>query len=74
MPHVGCSHGRPGSIYFALLVGRKLLTKDERRAVQEQLRIDVDEQRLVPVSLDVEQVFTEAAELSHVHTARFLTA
>lgn len=57
---------------FELLVGRKLLTKKERRAVQEQLRNDVDDQRLVPVSLDFEEVFTEAAEFSRLYTARFL--
>lgn len=58
---------------FELLVGRKLLTKEERRAVQAQLHNDLDHQRLVPVSLDFGQVFSEAAELSRMHTAKFLT-
>lgn len=58
---------------FALLVGRKLVTKDEHRAVLAQLGDDLDHQRLVPVSLDFEQVFAEAAELSRRHTSRFLT-
>jgi predicted nucleic acid-binding protein len=58
---------------FELLVGRRLLKNDERRAVQAQLRDDLDHQRLVPVSLDFERVFAEAAELSRLHTAKLLT-
>jgi len=58
---------------FALLVGRKLLARDEYLAVLAQLGDDLDHQRLVPVSLDFEQVFAEAAELSRLHTSRFLT-
>jgi predicted nucleic acid-binding protein len=58
---------------FALLVGRKLLTKDEYRAVLAQLGDDLDHQRLASVSLDLEQVFSEATELSRRHTAKFLT-
>ena len=42
---------------FALLAGRKLLTKDEHRAVLAQLGEDLDHQRLVSVSLDLELVF-----------------
>lgn len=41
--------------------------------MQVQLRDDLAHHRLVPVSLDFEQVFAEAAELSRVHTATFLT-
>jgi len=58
---------------FAQLVGRKLLTKAEYRAVLAQLGDDLDHQRLVSVSLDLEQVFSEATELSRRHTAKFLT-
>jgi predicted nucleic acid-binding protein len=58
---------------FALLVGRKLLTKDEYRAILAQLGDDLDHQRLVSVSVDLEQVFSEATELSRRHTAKFLT-
>ena len=58
---------------FALLVGRKLLTKAEYRAVLAQLGDDLDHQRLVSVSLDLEQVFSEATELSRRHTTKFLT-
>jgi predicted nucleic acid-binding protein len=58
---------------FELLVGRKLLTKDEHGAVHRQLREDLDHQRLVPLSLDLDQVFADAMELSRLHTAKFLT-
>lgn len=58
---------------FELLVGRKLMTRDECRSVQAQLRDDLESQRLLPVSLDFERVFAEAADLSRLHTARFLT-
>lgn len=58
---------------FALLAGRKLLTKDEHRAVLAHLSDDLHHQRLVPVSLDLEQVFSAAAELSRRHTVTFLT-
>ncbi len=58
---------------FEMLVGRKLMTKDECRSVQAQLRDDLDNQRLLPVSLDFERVFAEAADLSRLHTAKFLT-
>jgi predicted nucleic acid-binding protein len=55
-----------------LLVGRNLLTKDEQRAVNAQLRDDLEQQRLVPVSLDLDQVFADAMELSRSRTAKFL--
>jgi predicted nucleic acid-binding protein len=58
---------------IALLVGRQLLTNDEHRAVLAQLGDDLDHQRLVSISLDLDQVFSEAAELSQRHTAKFLT-
>ncbi len=58
---------------FALLAGRKILTKDEHRSILAQLGDDLDHQRLVSVSLDFEQVLAEAADLSRAHTARFLT-
>ncbi len=58
---------------FGLLVGRKLLTRDEHRAVLAQLGEDLNHQRLVSVALDLDQLFSDAAELSHRHTAKFLT-
>lgn len=52
------------------LVGRKLMTREECRSVQRQLRDDLDSQRLLLVSLDLAQVFTEAGELSTRHAAK----
>jgi predicted nucleic acid-binding protein len=57
---------------FAQLVGRNLITKGEYRAIHEQLRDDVENQRLMAVSLDLDRVFTEAAALSSLYTAKFL--
>jgi predicted nucleic acid-binding protein len=57
---------------FEQLVGRELLTRDECRRIQAQLRDDVQNQRLVPVSLDLERVFAEAGELSRRYAAKFL--
>lgn len=58
---------------FERLVGRKLMTKDECRSVHAHLLEDLESQRLLPVSLDFERVFAEAAELSRLHTAKLLT-
>ena len=57
---------------FEQLVGRDLITKDQCRAVQAHLSEDLDNQRLMPVSLDLDRVFTEAGELSRLYTAKFL--
>jgi hypothetical protein len=57
---------------FELLVGRALLTRGECRSVQAHLRDDLDNQRLVPVSLDFERVCADAGELSRLYTAKFL--
>lgn len=56
-----------------LLVGRKLMTTEEYRAVHAQLRDDLEHRRLLAVALDLELVFAEAAELSRLHTAKLLT-
>jgi predicted nucleic acid-binding protein len=58
---------------FELLVSRGLISRDECRAIQRQLRDDLESQRLAPVSVDLERVFTSARELSRVYTATFLT-
>jgi predicted nucleic acid-binding protein len=58
---------------FELLVGRGLVTRDEARAVHGQLRDDMENQRLLPVSLDLDQVFSDAADLSREYTAKLLT-
>ena len=57
---------------FEQLVGRAAMTRDECRAVAAQLREDVEQQRLMPVSLDFERVFIQAGELSRLHTAKYL--
>ena len=54
------------------LVGRKLMTREECRSVQQQLRDDLETQRLLTVSLDLDQVFTEAGELSARYAAKHL--
>lgn len=58
---------------FELLVGRGLLTGDEGRAVHGHLRDDIEHRRLLPVSLDLDEVFEAAASLSREHSAKFLT-
>ncbi len=58
---------------FELLVGRELITRAESRAIQAQLRDDLENQRLVAVSLDLDRAFEEAMELSRLHSAKMLT-
>lgn len=57
---------------FELLVGRDLITRDECRSLQQQLSDDVENERLPCLSLDLDPVFTQARELSRLHTARHL--
>jgi predicted nucleic acid-binding protein len=57
---------------FELLVGRGAMTRDECHAILGQLRDDVDAQRLMTVSPDLDQVFARASELSRLHTAKTL--
>lgn len=57
---------------FECLVGRRLLTRVECRGLYDHLQEDMDDRRLVPVSLDLEAVFAQAAELSRAHAARLL--
>lgn len=54
------------------LVGRKLMTREECRSVQRQLRDDIDNLRLMPLVLDLDQVFTHAGELSGMYAAKHL--
>jgi predicted nucleic acid-binding protein len=65
-------HGLEMFNTFEWLVGRGLITRDECRAVQAQVQDDLDKQRLVSVSLDLEGVFSEARDLSRRHGARTL--
>jgi predicted nucleic acid-binding protein len=58
---------------FEMLVGRELITRDQCRALSTQLQDDVDNQRLISVSLDLDRVFTDASEFSRRYTAKFLS-
>jgi predicted nucleic acid-binding protein len=58
---------------FELLVGRKLITREECQAIQAQLNVDVESQRLARVPLDLDGVFTSARDLSRKCTSRYLT-
>jgi predicted nucleic acid-binding protein len=58
---------------FELLVGRRLIKRTECRAIQEQLHGDIESQRLMSLSVDLERVFAKACELSHAYTATLLT-
>jgi len=58
---------------FELLVGRGLISRDECRSVQAQLQQDLEGQRLLRFSLDLEVVFSNARELSRAYTAKLLT-
>jgi len=66
-------HGLEVLNAFELLVGRGAMTRDECRAVHDQLQDDLASQRLVHLTLDLEQVFAGASELSRVYTAKALT-
>lgn len=55
---------------FELLVGRKQISRDECRAIHAQLRTDVEDQRLMSLSLDLDRMFADATELSRLYTAR----
>jgi predicted nucleic acid-binding protein len=57
---------------FERLVGRDLMTRDECDVLQRQLRDDLDSQRLIPISLDLDDVFAQAGELSRRYAARHL--
>jgi predicted nucleic acid-binding protein len=58
---------------FELLVGRDLVSRDECRAVQSQLQEDLENHRLMAISLDLDQLFTQAGELSRLYAAKHLT-
>jgi predicted nucleic acid-binding protein len=58
---------------FELLIGRDAMTRGECRAVQDQLQDDLASHRLVRLTLDLDQVFTNTSELSRAYTAKTLT-
>ena len=57
---------------FEMLVGRGAITRGECDVILGQLREDVDAQRLITASPDLEQVFARAGELSRLYTAKTL--
>ena len=57
---------------FELLVGRAVMTREECRTIHAQLHDDIENQRLVRVSLDLDRVFADAYELSRLHASKFL--
>lgn len=58
---------------FELLVGRAVMTRSECRAIHAQLHDDIENQRLVRLSLDLDRVFADAYELSRSYTSKFLS-
>ena len=48
------------------------MSKDELRAVHAHVQEDLENQRLIPVALDLEPVFADAGELSRLYAAKFL--
>ena len=57
---------------FELLVGRAVMTSDECRMIRLQLHDDIENQRLVRLSLDLDRVFADAYELSRLYASTFL--
>jgi hypothetical protein len=57
---------------FELLVGRGAISRDECGALLKQLHDDVEAHRLMAVSLDLDDVFVRASELSKLYTAKHL--
>jgi predicted nucleic acid-binding protein len=57
---------------FERLVGLGLMTREERDSIQQQLRDDLDSQRLIRIPVDLDEVFTQAGELSRRYAARHL--
>lgn len=58
---------------FELMVGRSVMTRQECRTIHAQLHDDLENQRLVRVSLDLDRVFADAYELSRLYTSKFLS-
>ncbi len=56
---------------FELLVGRTAMTRHECRTIHAQLHDDIENQRLVRLSLDLDRVFADAYELSRLYTSKF---
>ncbi len=57
---------------FERLVGRGLMTREECGSVERQLRDDLGSQRLMLISLNLDDVFPQAGELSRRYAAKHL--
>ena len=57
---------------FEMLVGRGAITREECHTILGQLREDVEAQRLITTSPDLDQVFARAREFSRLYTAKTL--
>ena len=57
---------------FGLMVGRGAISREESQAIGAQFHEDVDTERLLRVSLDLERVFVNACELSKDYAAKTL--
>jgi predicted nucleic acid-binding protein len=49
------------------------MTRAECHTVRAQLQDDLENQRLVRLSLDLDRVFADAYDLSRLHTSKFLS-
>ncbi len=58
---------------FELLAGRAVMTRDECRRIHAHLHDDLENQRLVRLSLDLDRVFGDACELSRLYTSTLLS-
>lgn len=58
---------------FELLVGRAVVTRQECRTLRAHLNDDIEHQRLVRLSLDLDRAFADAYELSRLHASKFLS-
>lgn len=55
---------------FELLAGRAIMSRQECRSMHAQLHDDIENQRLVRFSLDLDRVSSDAHELSRLHASR----
>jgi len=58
---------------FELLVGRAVMTREECQVIRVQLHDDIENQRLVRLSLDLDRVFADADELSRLYSSKCLS-
>lgn len=58
---------------FAMLLGRRSISRDEYRAVQAHLQEDLETGRLARLTLNWDDVFPRACGLAGAHTVNLLT-